>query len=59
MEWKDIKLDIFNKIDYRELLSKYIKHIEECEGTDFLDTTSNIIFTEQELKELELLSKNV
>lgn len=59
MEWKDIKLDVFNKVDYKELLLKYIKHVEECEGTNFLDTTSYIIFTEQELKELELLSKNV
>lgn len=59
MEWIDIKLDIFNKVDYRELLIKYIKHVEECEGTIFLDTTGYIIFTEQELKELELLSKNV
>jgi hypothetical protein len=44
-------------MDYRKLLLKYIKHVEECEGIDFLDTTSNISFTEQELKELELLSE--
>jgi len=45
-------------IDYKELLIKYIKHVEECEGTNFLDTIGNTLI-EQELKELELLTKNV
>jgi hypothetical protein len=45
-------------IDYKELLIKYIKHVEECEGINFLDTIGNTL-TEEELKELELLSKNV
>lgn len=51
-------------IDYKELLIKYIKHVEMCEGINFISdigdpwTNSEIEFTEEEVSELNKLSKN-
>ena len=42
---------------YKELLSKYIQHVEALEGVNFLsDYYSGINFTEQELKLLKELA---
>lgn len=47
------------KIDYKELLKKYIKHVESCEGINFLSTSdfwmSDVNFTELEIKALNEL----
>ena len=43
---------------YKELLFKYIQHVEECEGTTFIDFTfSDVNFTDNELKLLKELAK--
>jgi hypothetical protein len=55
-----------NSIDYKELLTKYIKHVGECEGTNFIYKDaeefriygSEIIFTDEEISELNKLSEN-
>lgn len=44
-------------MDYRELLIKYIKHIEEFEGINYIHDTSNVNFTQEELEELIRLEK--
>ena len=42
----------------RNLLSKYIQHVEECEGTNFIGSTfSEITFTDNELKLLRELAE--
>ena len=42
---------------YKELLSKYIQHVEECEGTNFINSTfSDVNFTDNELKLLKELA---
>ena len=45
-------------IDFRELLKKYITHIVEHEGTDFLDEwnkSDSGLFSDEEWKELVLI----
>lgn len=49
--------------DYQNLLKKYIQHILECEGFDFLAHASTessgqhtVVFTEWELNELNRIS---
>jgi hypothetical protein len=43
---------------YKELLSKYIQHVEECEGTNFINCTfSEVNFTDNELKLLKELAE--
>lgn len=47
-------------MDYRELLVKYLVHVIDYEGTDFLDAgvgSTKVEFTEQELDELLILAK--
>ena len=43
-------------INYRELLKKYIKHVEECEGINFIDSWEGD-FSDDEAKELTKLSE--
>ena len=45
-------------INYRTLLRKYINHVIEEEGTDFLSIYPKAIFTDEEYKELVKLSKD-
>jgi hypothetical protein len=51
-----LELNIF--IDYKSLLKKYIKHVDNCEGTDFVDCVSVPFFTDDEILELKKLSNN-
>lgn len=48
-------------IDLLILLRKYIKYVNDCEGTDFIhngfDSFSEVVFTEDEWKLLCMLSK--
>ncbi len=50
-------------IDYKELLEKYIKHVRYCEGVDFIDsydfmmTTKDVDFTDDEILALEILKR--
>lgn len=51
-------------VDYRELLAKYMRHVGECEGTDFVhslnDTfASDQVFTPDEVAELNRISDEV
>ena len=40
-------------VDYKLLLEKYMKHVDECEGTTFVKSTiSSIKFTDIELETL-------
>lgn len=46
--------------ELRILLKKYIEHVEECEGVNFIDDcnlsfTSNVEFTEEEIEYLLIL----
>lgn len=48
-------------INYRDLLRKYIAHVDQCEGTNFIFAVndvkfSTVDFTPQELEELKRLS---
>ena len=51
-------------IFYRELLKKYINHVEECEGTNFIgsisvgyNSISDLCFSEEELNILKRLEE--
>lgn len=48
-------------MSYKKLLQKYIKHVVDCEGSDFLlkanELYSNVKFTNEELVELEFLGE--
>ncbi len=48
-------------INHKELLTKYIQHVRECEGVDFIDTINRHIsdceFSEDEVNELVVLSR--
>lgn len=54
---------LYTDIDYKELLIKYIKHIESIEGTDYLNSIGDpwinekITFTDEEINELNKLSE--
>jgi hypothetical protein len=54
-------VDVINtgEIDYKELLKKYIQHIVNCEGIDFLDHFGQVIFTDDERKILNDISKDL
>ena len=47
-------------INHKDLLARYIKHIVECEGVDFLSRSyingGDVKFSKDEIKELERLS---
>lgn len=48
-------------MDFEELLKKYMKHVVDCEGTDFLFCTNSggaceVEFSLEELEALEKLS---
>jgi hypothetical protein len=46
-------------MDHRELLLKYIRHVKDCEGVDFITKggdLSEIDFTPEEWAELEALA---
>lgn len=50
-------------MDYKELLKKYMQHVLDCEGTDFLFCASSggacdVEFTDEELEILEKLSED-
>jgi len=45
------------QVDYRLLLEKYIEHVSQCEGIDFIDSVnvgmgSDVVFTDSELTSL-------
>jgi len=42
----------------KNLLKKYIEHINECEGSDFIDIGSTVDFKPEELVELTSLSNS-
>jgi len=49
-------------IDHKELLKKYIGHVVDCEGVEFIHCGNNhseVVFTEEEWRELELLAKEL
>lgn len=48
-----------NRIDYRNLLKKYINHVGECEGTVFLSSTYEDSFTKEEYDELLKINKEL
>jgi hypothetical protein len=46
-------------IDYKILLEKYVDHVKECEGVDFIlfgNDQSNIDFSDEEWNELKIIS---
>jgi len=45
---------------YKQLLSRYIQHVKETEGVDFIDCDyySDVKFTEKEFEVLRQLSEN-
>jgi len=50
------------ELDHKLLLRKYIEHVAECEGVDFImycndHTHSGVKFSDAEVAELELLKK--
>lgn len=53
-----VKIEVMkplNIIDYKNLLVKYINHVSECEGTDFICSmrfNETKMFTEEEKSEL-------
>lgn len=40
-------------LDWQELLVKYMNHVVDCEGDDFLNHTSEIEFDAEEIKALK------
>jgi hypothetical protein len=47
-------------VDYRQLLIKYIAHVLECEGADFIsigDSPASTVLTSDEKRELADLAK--
>ena len=48
-------------VDYRELLKKYIEHVGDCEGTDFIDEYRFMprVFSEEEANILWELSNEI
>lgn len=51
-------------MDYEELLKKYIQHVIDCEGTDFIYLANtgarcSVDFTQEEIEVLEKLSEDV
>ena len=50
-------------MDYEELLRKYIEHVRQSEGTDFIDrlnfsASSDVVFTEEEVDALRSASNS-
>ena len=48
-----------NNIDYKTLLEKYVDHVKECEGVDFIlfgQDKSDIDFSKEEWDELKRIS---
>lgn len=48
-------------MDYKQLLYKYIMHVDMTEGIDFTNTLNDVDvnFTDHEIKELKKLSKKL
>lgn len=51
-------------MDFKELLSKYMNHVLQYEGTDFMDTVnggclSDVVFTPEEVEELERIQDDI
>ncbi len=49
-------------MDYRDLLKKYMKHVGECEGIDYVgeyDRHATNIFSDEEWAELRNISDEV
>lgn len=47
-------------MNYEELLIKYIQHVRECEGTDFImHYVSDVEFTPEEEKRLKEISEQL
>ncbi|HGM7648000.1 TPA: hypothetical protein ACKP9G_003747 [Pseudomonas aeruginosa] len=44
-------------MNYAELLSKYIEHVSQSEGANFLDRLSDVRFTEAEIEALHAASR--
>jgi len=48
-------------MQYEDLLIKYIKHVMDCEGTDFIHRLNGgqgeeVVFTDEEVRELQRLA---
>ncbi|MHA6234276.1 hypothetical protein [Pseudomonas fluorescens group sp. PF-69] len=48
-------------MQYEDLLAKYIKHVMDCEGTDFINRLNGsqgeeVVFTDEEVRELQRLA---
>ena len=54
---------VFDAIDYKTILEKYVQHVGDNEGEDFISRLNNGIsdtkFTKQEVKILEKIRKNL
>lgn len=50
------------KIDHRSLLVRYIRHVTECEGTNYIcrigERVPDVKFTDEEVAELKALEKD-
>ena len=50
------------KIDHRSLLLRYIRHVTECEGTNYIcrigERTSSVPISAEEVRELKALEKD-
>lgn len=48
-------------MNHKELLTKYIQHVRECEGVDYINkvngSVSDVYFNTDEFRELERLRK--
>lgn len=47
-----------DKMDYRDLLVRYMAHVGEMEGVDFTRQLNNKLFTDEEIEELKQISKD-
>ena len=49
------------KMDHRSLLVRYIRHVTECEGTNYIcrigERNQDLKFTDEEVAELKALEK--
>lgn len=50
-------------IDYRDLLRKYIQHVSDCEGVNYIGSLNNhwmsdVVFNEEEVKALQELDSD-
>lgn len=50
-------------MNYRKLLKRYIRYIQDAEGSNFIENdrryVSDVVFSEEEWNELELIDKEI